>query len=80
MWLTDPKTGEKSVTLTIFIITSIVAIVKLLISGITIGDVSLGTFSASEFGIALGAAGALYWSRKKNENDVKLKLNESDNT
>lgn len=58
VWLTDPKTGEKSVSLTILIVATvgIVAAIGLQIAGLA-KDVSL----AQEWWF--GAAG-LYWGRK----------------
>jgi hypothetical protein len=58
MWVTDPKTGEKSVSLTVLALSTVVMVVAigLQLSGIA-KDVSLAT----EWWF--GAAG-LYWGRK----------------
>jgi hypothetical protein len=64
MWIRDPKTGEKSVTLTAFVTGFGVAVLKLLVSGITIHSVSLSQFSGGDFAAVVGAVGAIYWARK----------------
>lgn len=70
MWITDPKTKEKSVTLTAFITGFMVATLKLLISGAEIGSVKLGVFSGGEFAAAVGALGAIYVMRRhKNQKE-----------
>jgi hypothetical protein len=67
MWLTDPKSGEKSVTLTAFISGFGVATLKLLLSGVTIAGVTLAPFSGSDYAMVVGAVGAIYWARKSTE-------------
>jgi hypothetical protein len=67
MWLSDPKTGEKSVTLTAFIAGFGVATLKLLLSGVAVGSLTLGPFSGSDYAMVVGAVGALYWARKNTE-------------
>lgn len=64
MWLKDPKTGKKSVTLTIMISGFAVALAKLLLSGITYGEFSFAQFSGSDFAAVFGAVGAIYTARK----------------
>jgi hypothetical protein len=79
MYLIDPKTGKKSVTLTVFILGVTVALLKLLGSGIviTIADKSLnlGSFSGVECAAVITAVGAIYWGRK-NTDSKKEKNNE----
>jgi hypothetical protein len=64
MWLIDPKTGEKSVTLTMFVIGMIVATLKLALSGITVNKVVFLAFSGTDFAAVVGALGAIYAARK----------------
>jgi hypothetical protein len=69
MYLKDPKTSKKSVTVTILISTFIVCLLKLLISGMSFGDFSAGTFSGADFATAVGAAGAIYGFRKHTDKE-----------
>lgn len=64
MYLKDPKTGETSVTLTVFMTSFGVAVLKLLVSGMQIGAVTLSPFTGSDFAAVVGAAGAIYWARR----------------
>lgn len=68
MYMKDPKTGEKSVTLTLLMVGFAVCLLKLLTSGMIIGTIQLGTFSGSDFATAVGALGALYAARKHSDN------------
>jgi hypothetical protein len=63
--LTDNK-GEKSTTLTAFVIGFIVVNVKLLIAGITIAGFQMSNFSGVDYGTSLAALGAVYVMRKNN--------------
>lgn len=65
MYLKDPKTGQPSVSLTAFVLAFGVATLKLLLSGITVGAVVLSQFGGGDFAGVVGAAGAIYWARKK---------------
>jgi hypothetical protein len=67
MWIRDPKTGEKSVTLTAFITGFGVATLKLLLSGVALGSVSLSPFTGSDYALVVGAVGAIYWARKNTD-------------
>lgn len=73
MWIKDPKTKEKSATLTFFGVGFGVALVKLLLSGISFGSFSFGTFPGSEFAIVVGAVGGLYTARKYTDAGDKSK-------
>lgn len=64
MYLKDPKSGEPSVTLTAFVVGMAVSILKLLVSGITVGSITLSQFSGTDFAAVVGALGALYWARR----------------
>lgn len=67
MYLKDPKTGEPSVTLTAFVVGFLVATIKLLCSGITIGSFQLSQFSGMDFAGVVGALGTIYWARRKDD-------------
>lgn len=71
MYLTDPKTGQKSVTLTAFAVGFIVAVAKLLFSGIEINTFKLSEFSGVDFAAVIGALGAVYTMRRRNSKDSK---------
>ena len=64
LWLTDPVTGQKSVTLTFFIVGFIVCLSKMIFSGVTIGTFSLSLFSGIDFAAAVGALGGVYVLRR----------------
>lgn len=64
MWIRDPKTKESSVTLTAFVVGFGVAILKLALSGITLGPVVFFPFSGGDFAAVVGAVGAIYWARR----------------
>lgn len=68
MYMKDPKTGEKSVTLTLLLIGFSVCLLKLLTSGIIIGTIQLGSFGGADFATAVGSLGALYAARKHSDN------------
>ena len=63
-WLKDPKTKERSATLTLLVYGYFVCLAKLLVSGVIIGTTQLGTFTGVDFAAAVGALGALYGVRK----------------
>lgn len=64
MYLTDPKTGKKSATLTILMSTFGICLLKLLIAGVGYGEFTAGPFTGADFATAVGAAGAIYGFRK----------------
>lgn len=61
--MTDSK-GEKSLTAGMLKITFVVALVKILISGLKYKGFEVGDFSAADFGTMLAPMIALYWSRR----------------
>ena len=71
MWITDPKSKEKSVTLTAFVVGFAAASGKLLISGITIGGLVMSPFTGVDFAAAVGALGAIYVMRRHNSQKDK---------
>lgn len=64
MWIKDPKTKGPSVTLTMFVLGFVVAVFKLLISGLTVGGFSMSPFTGGEFAAAVGALGSIYVLRR----------------
>lgn len=64
LWLKDPKTKEPSVTLTLLVTGFIVAVLKLLVSGITLQTITLSQFAGGDFATVVGSLGALYWGRR----------------
>lgn len=69
MWIKDPKTGEKSVTLTMMMTGFVTALGKLLLAGATVGSIKMGSFSGAEFAAVVGALGSIYAFRKHTDKD-----------
>lgn len=67
MYLKDPKSQQPSVTLTAFVAGFLIACLKLLLSGVTIKEVALSQFSGTDFAAVVGALGAVYWARRKDD-------------
>jgi len=63
-YLIKDSTGKPSVTHTAFIIGFLAATAKLLLSGITIGDLTVEQFNGVEYGAAISALGAIYVLRR----------------
>ena len=61
--LKDTK-GEKSTTMTVFIIGFIVVCIKLLASGLTIGGYQMSPFSGVDFSAAMSSLAFLYLGRR----------------
>lgn len=72
-WISDPKSGEKSVTLTLFVTGFMVCLLKLIGSGIAIGSITLSAFSGGDFAAAVGALGAVYTARRYQETPTTTK-------
>lgn len=68
-WLKDPKTNEYSVTVTLLTITFVIALIKVLISGVTISGFKMNNFGGTDFAAMVGAVGAIYGWRKKTDKD-----------
>lgn len=64
MYLKDPKNGKPSVTLTAFALGLGAATLKLLLSGITIGSLTLSEFGGGDYAAVVGAVGAIYFARR----------------
>lgn len=71
MYLKDPKTNQKSATLTILMSTFGICLLKLLIAGVSYKEFSAGAFSGADFATAVGAAGAIYGFRKHTDKEPK---------
>jgi len=71
MWIKDPKTKEQSVTVTLLIITFVVALTKLLLAGSSMGSFTFGAFSGGDFSQIVGTVGALYGVRKFTDKEKK---------
>lgn len=56
--------GNKSVTMTSFVLGFLVVNFKLIMSGIEVGATKFTEFSGSDYGVALGALGAIYVLRR----------------
>lgn len=63
-YLKDPKTNEYSVTMTLLVIGTAVALLKMVGSGMSLGGLTLDKFSGTDFAAAVGALGAIYAARK----------------
>lgn len=64
--LKDTK-GNKSSTLTVFILGALVVNFKLLFSGMTFGGLTLAPFTGAEYGIAMAALGSIYVLRRNTD-------------
>lgn len=64
MWITDPKTKEKSVTLTVFMLSVLIGLGKLALSGVSFGGLSFSVFSGMEYAALVTASGTIYWGRR----------------
>jgi hypothetical protein len=67
MWLTDPKTGEKSVTLTLLVLVFIIATFKLLFASATLFGITFSSFGGIDFGATLSSVSVIYAYRKKTD-------------
>jgi len=61
--------GKKSSTLTVFILGAIVVNMKLIFSGMTFAGITLSDFSGSDYGVAMGALGAIYVLRRSTSSE-----------
>ena len=73
--MNDPNSNKPSVTTTMFVIGFIVATIKLLISGLSIGGFKASDFTGVDYGAAIAALGGIYTIHKqrmfKDDNDDK---------
>ena len=63
-FFTHDSKGERSITRTVFILSSLVVNVKFLFEDLTIRGFKTSPLSGTEYAVALGAAGAIYVLRK----------------
>jgi len=62
--LINNSDGKPSTTMTAFVLGFVVVNLKLLASGLTIGGYAMAPFTGGEYGMALGALGAIYVLRR----------------
>jgi len=70
--------GNKSTTLTAFVIGFIVVNAKLLISGLTIAGYQMEAFNGVDYSAAIAALGGVYVMRRSGENKSKEEEPEGD--
>jgi len=58
------SSGKKSVTMTLFVLGSLVVNLKLIFSGMTLGGLALAAFSGTEYAVAMTALGGIYILRR----------------
>jgi hypothetical protein len=63
--------GKKSVTMTAFVLGVVVVNLKLILSGLTIGGLTITPFSGVEYAAALTALGAVYVLRRQTDKSDK---------
>lgn len=63
--------GKPSTTMTAFFIGFLVVNVKLILSGLTIGEVSFDAFTGSEYAAAVASLGAIYVLRRNTDPSKK---------
>jgi hypothetical protein len=71
MWVKDPKTKEPSVTLTLLVSGFCVAVLKLVVSGISVGPATLAPFTGGDFAAVVASLGAIYAARKHTDKEQK---------
>ena len=69
--LKDLATGKIDIVLVMFMIGFLVACVKLLLTGNTVGPITFGPFNGSDFALVIGALGGTYTLRKHSDNIVR---------
>jgi len=69
MWLKDPKTGKKSVTMTLLVSTFLVSLMKVLVAGMTLGAFKMSPFGGADFAAMVGSVGGIYGWRKMQDKD-----------
>lgn len=58
------SSGKKSITATAFFIGMLIANAKLLLSGVIVGKVSLGTMAGADYALIMGSLGTIYSLRR----------------
>jgi len=64
-FLIKDSRGDKSVTMTAFVIGFVVVNLKLLVSGLTLAGYQMAAFTGVDYSAALSALGAVYILRRK---------------
>lgn len=72
MWIKEPKTKEPSVTLTLLVLTWLVGVIKIILSGNTFFNIHFNSFNGIDFGALLASMSSIYGVRKHQENQLKL--------
>lgn len=72
-FLITDQNGNKSTTLTAFVLGFIVVNAKLLISGLTIGGYTMANFTGVDYSAAIAALGAVYVMRRSTEGTAEKK-------
>ncbi len=68
MWIRDPVSKNPSVTLTLFVMGYIIALLKLTFSGVQFGSSFIMTqFTGTDFAAVVGALGGIYALRRMND-------------
>jgi len=70
--LTDTS-GNKSSTLTAFVVGFLIVNLKLLVSGMTVAGFAMSPFTGSEYSLAVAALGAIYVLRRSTGDNSKVK-------
>jgi hypothetical protein len=60
----DSTTNKRSLTATVFFIGSMIALIKLLLSGITILEYTFPILTGSDFALIIGSLGGIYSLRR----------------
>lgn len=75
-FLLKDSSGKKSVTMTAFVTGFVIVNLKLILSGVSLGDFSISEFTGTEYAAALGALGAIYVLRRTTSSNKEEQKNE----
>ena len=67
--LIKDTSGNKSITMTAFVVGFLVVNLKLLISGLTLAGYQMSNFTGGDYGTSLAALGAIYILRRHNNKE-----------
>lgn len=68
MWIKHPRRKEKDTMLTLSVYAFVVALIKFLLNGTSIGNINFGTIDATLIAAILGPTLAAYTARKHSDN------------
>ncbi len=71
--------GKPCIVTTAFVLGFIVVNLKLILSGVTIKEVVLNSFTGSEYAVAIGALGAIYVMRRGQQAKSKKESDDEKN-